>query len=319
MKRLIIALIACALLTGCPRPGDRSGSPVVATVGSTAITAKDVQEEMKGLPDVAKQFFQGPEGTTRFIDELVKKEMLYMEAKKRGIDREKDVEKRIEDFRKIAMINKMLEKEIEAKAKPTEQEVKDYYEKNKEEFIDASQVRLSQIVAKDEKDARAALDRLQKGEDFKSVAGALSSDKSAKAGGDIGFFKRGDLSPQIENIVFRLRKNQTSMPIPMKDGIHVLQVTEIKGTPIDFDKAKPVILQRLTVDRQKAIFDTFIENVKNTYKVELKKDEIAKMTGAPAIPAQPGVPTAPAPTAKPSDTPAAKPADASTPAETPKK
>lgn len=317
MKRLVIALSACALLIGCARPADQTGGPVVATVDNVAITAKDVQEEMKGLPDVAKQFFQGPEGTTRFIDELVKKEMLYLEARKRGIDKEKDVEKRIEDFKKIVMINKMLEKEVEAKAKPTDQEIKEYYEKNKEEFIEASQIRLSQIVAKDEKGTRAALERLQKGDDFKAVAAALSKDASAKTGGDIGFFKRGDLSPQLENVAFRLRKDQTSMPIPMKDGIHILKVTDIKGNPVDFEKAKPVILQRLTVDRQKATFDKFIEDMKKTYKVDLKKDEIAKMTGAPAVPAQPGALTAPVD--KPSESPAPKPADAPKPAEAPKK
>jgi peptidyl-prolyl cis-trans isomerase C len=125
MKRLIIALSACALLVGCAKPADQS-SPVVATVDSTAITAKDIQDEMKGLPDMAKEFFKGPDGTARFLDEIVKKEMLYLEAKKRGIDKDKDIEKRIEDFKKIVMINRMLEKEIEEKSKqaPTEQELK---------------------------------------------------------------------------------------------------------------------------------------------------------------------------------------------------
>ncbi|HMK43771.1 MAG TPA: peptidyl-prolyl cis-trans isomerase [Dissulfurispiraceae bacterium] len=322
MKKIVMTIAACALLVGCAnKPADQGGSsPVVATVDNVVITAKDVQEEMKGLPDVAKQFFQGPEGTTRFVDELAKKEMLYLEAKKRGIDKEKDVEKRIEDFKKIVMINKMLEKEIEAKAKPTDQEIKEFYDKNKEEFIESGQVRLSQIVVKNEEDAKKAMERLQKGDDFKAVAADLSKDKSAKAGGDIGFFKRGELDPQLENVAFRLKKNQPSPPIPLKDGIHIIKVTEIKGTPVEFEKAKPIIVQRLTMDRQKTTFDKFIEDVKKTYKVDINKDEIAKMSGGAPAPAP--APATPEAAKKPAEAPAQKPAEAPAqqkPAEAPKK
>lgn len=325
MKKLIIALSACALLIGCTKPADQS-SPVVATVDTTAITAKDVQDEMKGLPDMAKEFFKGPEGTARFVDELVKKEMLYLEAKKRGIDKDKDIEKRIEDFKKIVMINRMLEKEIEEKAKkqPTEQEIKEFYEKNKDEFVEASQIRLSQIIVKSENEAKSIMDRLQKGEDFKAVGGSKAA--------DLGYFKRGDLSPQLENVAFRLRKGQVSPPIPMKDGIHFILVTDIKGNAVEFDKAKAAIAQRLMVDRQKTTFDKFIEDVKKNYKVDIKKDELAKISGAPAAaPAAPAAPQkpaeAPAAPQKPAEAPAAKPADApktadkpaEKPAEAPKK
>lgn len=301
MKKLLIALSACALLVGCTKPADQN-NPVVATVDSTAITAKDVQDEMKGLPEMAKEFFKGPEGMARFVDELTKREMLYLEAKKRGIDKDKDVDKRIEDFKRMTMIQKMIEKEIEEKSKqqPSEQEMKDFYEKNKDEFVENAQIRLSQIVVKSQDEAKKVQERLQKGEDFKEIAGGK--------GGDMGFFKRGDLSPQLENVAFRLKKGQASPPIPMKDGFHILMVTDIKGTTVEFEKAKAVIAQRLMMDRQKTVFDKFIEDVKKNYKIDIKKDELAKLTGAPAAP--------PKPTEAPK--PAEKQADAPKPAEAPK-
>lgn len=294
MKKLLIALSACALLVGCNKPVDQN-NPVVATVDSTAITAKDVQDEMKGLPPAAKDFFTGAEGMTRFVDELTKREMLYLEAKKRGIDKDKEIEKRIEDFKRMTMIQKMIEKEIEEKSKqqPTEEDLKAFYEKNKDEFIETNQVRLSQIVVKSQDELNKVMDRLKKGEDFKAVAGGK--------GGDIGFFKRGDLSKQLEDVAFRLRKGQVSMPIPMKDGVHILMVTDIKGNQVEFDRAKALIAQRLMVDRQKNTFEKFIEDVKKNYKIDIKKDELAKLSGTPAAPQKPA--EAPKAAEKPAEAP----------------
>jgi peptidyl-prolyl cis-trans isomerase C len=306
MKKLLVALAVCIPMLGCTQSADQN-NPVIATVDSTAITAKDVQEEMKGLPEMAKEFFKGPEGAARFVDELTKREMLYLEAKKRGIDKDKDVEKRIEDFKKMTMIQKMVEKEIEEKTKqqPSEQEMKEFYEKNKDEFVENAQIRLSQIVVKSQDEAKKVFQRLQNGEDFKDVAGGK--------GGDMGFFKRGDLSPQLENVAFRLKKGQVSQPIPMKDGYHILMVTDVKGTPVDFEKAKAIIAQRLMMDRQKMVFDQFIENLKKNYKVEIKKEELAKLFGTPAVPQQK---QAPAPSSEKADQ---SPQTKEKQAETPKK
>lgn len=101
----------------------------------------------------------------------------------------------------------------------------------------------------------------------------------------------------------------------MKDGFHILMVTDIKGTTVEFEKAKAVIAQRLMMDRQKTVFDKFIEDVKKNYKIDIKKDELAKLTGAPAAPPKPA--EAPKPAEKQADAP--KPAEAPKPADAPKK
>jgi peptidyl-prolyl cis-trans isomerase C len=216
------------------------------------------------------------------VDEIVKKELLYLEAKKRGLDKGDEFQKKVEDFKKFTLIQQLLEKEIEAASKPSDKEQKDYYDSHKDDFTVPNQVRISQIVLKNEDKAKMALEKLQKGEDFAKVSSELSADKNtAKSGGDLGFFKKGEMNPELENIAFRLKKGQISHPIKLKDGFHIIKVTDIKGTVAEFDKVKGILTQRLTAERQRDTFDKLIENLKKNYKIELNKDAITKLSASP--------------------------------------
>ncbi len=287
MKKFLLVAIAIIFVASCAKDSGTKGSTVVK-VGGKTITQEDVQVEINALPDMAKAFFQGSEGVDRFVDELVKKEMLYLEAQKRGLSKNKDFQRQVEEFKKLTLINQLLEKEMAAASNITEQDMKDYYEKNKDEFTMNNQIRLSHIVVKTDGEAKQALERLQKGEDFAKVASVMSQDKaSAKAGGDIGIFKRGEMIPELESAAFSLKKGAVSAPIRLKDGIHILKVTDTKGTLVEFEKVKGVIGQKIVAEKQQESFDKLLENLKKNYKVEKNKDAIAKIQIAPTQPHPP--------------------------------
>ncbi|MCL4457891.1 MAG: peptidylprolyl isomerase [Nitrospirae bacterium] len=282
MKKILVAFIAVVFVISCSKDGGLKGS-YVAKVGGKTLTKEDVQAEMNTVPDMAKAFFQGTEGMGRFMDELVKKEMLYLEAQKRGLDKNKDFQKKVEEFKKITLINQLLEKEIEAASKFTDKDVKDYYDKHKEDFMVNSQMRLSHILVKTEEDAKKVYERLQKGEDFAKIASDASIDKAtAKSGGDIGIFKKGDMRPELEDAAFRLKKGQVSMPIKLKDGIHIIKVIDAKGSVMEFEKVKGFVRQKMIAEKQRETFDKFIENLKKSYKIDINKDALSKLTFEPA-------------------------------------
>jgi peptidyl-prolyl cis-trans isomerase C len=294
MKRFLLVpitlIVIFAFVASCAKESEQKGGYVLKIDGNV-YTHEDVQAEMSALPEMAKEFFHGPEGTARFVDELVKKELLYIEAKNKGLDKNKDFQKKVEEFKKITLINQILEKEMESAAKVTDKDIKDYYDKHKEDFMVNTQVRLSHIVVKTDDDAKKVYERLKKGEDFAKVASEVSLDKaSAKAGGDIGNFKRGEMKPELEDVAFRLKKSEISMPIKLKDGIHIIKVTDAKGPMLEFDKVKGLIGQRMAAEKQRESFDKFIENLKKKHKIDINKDALAKITfaptQAPAAPAQ---------------------------------
>jgi parvulin-like peptidyl-prolyl isomerase len=270
---LLLAVAACAKKEG-------PTGPYLAKAGNATITQADLEREMKNLPEFAQALFAGSGGKEKFLNELVKKEILYQEAVKKGFDKDPEYLKKLEDYKKITLIGSLLEKEIEAKSKVTEKDTKDYYDKHKEEISSVSQIKASHILVKTEDEAKKIYESLKKGANFAELAKKNSIDPgSAKNGGDLGFFSKGQMVPEFEAAAAKLRVGEISQPVKTKYGYHIIKVADKKlGKPIEFDKVKGVISQRVAAEKQKEAFDSYLENLKKSYKVEINKDAVSKLS-----------------------------------------
>ncbi len=275
---LILIIPLVFVFVTCAKKEGQKGA-YLAKVGNVKITQADFEREIKNLPDFAQKIFEGNGGKERFLNELVKKELLYQEALKKGLDKNTDYLKKVEDFKKITLIGQLLEKEIESKAKVTDQEVKDYYEKHKEDFAPVSQIRMSLILVKTEEEAKKILERLNKGEDFAKVAKKSSVDlNSAKNGGDLGYLSRGQMTAELEAVAVRLKTGEISEPIKTQSGYQIIKVTDKKiGKVVEFERVKNFISQHLSAEKQKEVFDSYIESLKKSYKVDINKEAISKL------------------------------------------
>jgi len=269
---VLFAFVACAKKEG------QKGSDL-AKVGNVKITQADLEREIKNLPDFAQKIFEGSGGKERFLNELIKKELLYQEALKKGLDKNTEYMKKVEDFKKITLIGQLLGKEIESKTKVTDQDVKDYYEKHKEDFAPVSQIRMSLILVKTEEEAKKILERLNKGEDFAKVAKKSSINlSSAKNGGDLGYLSRGQMTPELEAAAVRLKTGEISEPLKTQSGYQIIKVTDKKiGKVVEFERVKNFISQHLSAEKQKEVFDSYIESLKKSYKVDINKEAISKL------------------------------------------
>ncbi len=276
----LLSVIIFFAFLGCAKQGEEKKGPYLAKVGSAKITQADFEREMKNLPPFAQKLFEGKGGKEKFLDELIKKELLYQEALKKGLDKDAEFKEKVEDFKKISLISQVLEKEIETKVTVTEQDVKDYYEKHKNELAAISQIRAKHILVKTEAEAKKILESIKKGEDFGKLAQKYSIDKgSAKNGGDLGFFSAGQMVPEFEAAAAQLDIGKVSEPVKTKFGYHIIKVVDKKtGKPLEFEKIQNNIFQRLTAEKQKEVFDTFIENLRKSYKVEINQDAVSKLS-----------------------------------------
>lgn len=251
---------------------------VVVKAGSSKLTKKELQEDLKSLPPQTKLFLASPEGVNRLKEELIKREVLYEEAKKRDLAKSEEFKRRVEEFKKITLINMLLEQELKNLPQVTEKDAKEYYEKNKDQFIKPTEVRLSQIVVKNEDEAKKVYERIDKGEDFAKIAKELSQDEKTKLkGGDIGFFKKGQLNPQIENVAFSLKKGQVSMPLNLNGSLYIFKVTDVKGMPIDFEQVKLQLMEQLKAKKQQDWFNSYIEELKKKHKVEINEKALQEI------------------------------------------
>ncbi len=304
MKKALFIFLIIFSMVACTKKGAEQKGPYIAKVGGAVITQADFDREFQTLPEYAQKMFEDEGGKGRFLDEIVKKEILYQEAIKKGIDKGPEFQKKLEDFKKLTLISELFEKEIISKAKVSDQEVKDYYDKHKEDFTTTSQIKASHILVKTEDEAKKILARLGKGEKFENIAKTSSIDKaSAKNGGDLGYFSKGQMVPEFESAASSLKSGEISNPVKTPFGYHIIKVTDRKAGPVvDFDRVKDMISQKLSAERQKEVFDKYMGELKNSYKVEINKDALPKP--APAKTEKPQVApeqTAPEKTAEPKE------------------
>jgi peptidyl-prolyl cis-trans isomerase C len=93
----------------------------------------------------------------------------------------------------------------------------------------ANQVRASHILVNSEGEAMDVLNQLKNGKNFAELAKGRSTCPSGKNGGDLGFFKRGQMAKPFEDAAFSLGKGQTTQkPVKTKFGYHIIKVTDTK-------------------------------------------------------------------------------------------
>ncbi|MBI5676055.1 MAG: peptidylprolyl isomerase [Nitrospirae bacterium] len=281
MKKILSLIFAGLFVFGCAQQKGSSTGSVIAKVNNTSITKEEFLKESQLVPDWAKQNFSTKDGKERFLEELIKKELIYQDAKNKGLDKDKEILSQVEEFKKMTLLSFVLKKEIEEKVQVSDEEAKNYYDKNQDKFKKGEEISASHILVDTEKEAKDILARLKKGEAFAKLAMALSKDKgSAVKGGDLGFFTRGRMLPEFEEAAFSLKPGEISAPLKTQFGYHIIKVTERKeGAMVPFEEAKETVKRQLLSEKQKSAFDAYIDALKKKSKIttESKALETVKM------------------------------------------
>lgn len=93
--------------------------------------------------------------------------------------------------------------------------------------VEGFQIRAMHILLETRSEAQTILDRLNSGAQFRDMAVQYSVDPSARTNkGDLGYFSRGDLDSEFENIAFKLKVGETSGIVKTKFGFHIIRRTE---------------------------------------------------------------------------------------------
>jgi peptidyl-prolyl cis-trans isomerase D len=154
---------------------------------------------------------------------------------------------------------------VEAYSQDHDAELRARFAERKAEFSEAERIRARHILVlaapdasqADEAHARERIEsarlRIENGEAFVTVAEALSEDLgTAKVGGDLGLFARGDNDPALEEVAFRLEVGAISSPVRSGHGFHLIRVDEkMAATSASFE-SKRLMLARESVARVQA-------------------------------------------------------------------
>jgi peptidyl-prolyl cis-trans isomerase SurA len=177
---------------------------------------------------------------------------------------------------------------IETTIRPTvsmaEEKIREYYQNHKNNYF-FPEVRVSQILIqvpteeatpKDweqaKKKVETVLEGLRKGTPFEELASRYSDDTtSAPSGGDIGFFKKGEMIPMLEAVVFRMQEGDVSEVIQSSQGFHIFKATEVRaGSIAPFEEIKSQVTDDYYREEVMRLYTKWLDDLKSRSKVEVK-------------------------------------------------
>lgn len=192
------------------------------------VTAKEVDEAVDGQLAKVKSEFSEEE----FEAQLQAEGLTESELRK----------KYREQMKNQMMIDRLVSFRL-SKVSVSTREVKDFYQTYKDSIPDQPEaVKLSHILMEikpsqrtlDSLKSRAGriLKQAKNGKDFAQLAASYSDDPTAKEGGNLGFFRRGDMIPTFEEVAFALQPGEISDIVETEFGYHIIKVEEKEGDQV---------------------------------------------------------------------------------------
>jgi peptidyl-prolyl cis-trans isomerase SurA len=187
-----------------------------------------------------------------------------------------------DNIRKQLFQQEVIRREVGSKIIPDHSEALKYYEEHKEDFVLPETVVLRELFVSTENKASSDVPALQKkadgllqrvkgGEDFGELAKRFSDGSTAKQGGDLGTFKRGQLAPNLEAEVFKLQRMQVTDVMPTKTGFEILQVMEHYAAGLQpEEKVDSQIVGRLYDDKIRVGLRDYLATLRQDSYVDVK-------------------------------------------------
>ena len=271
MKKLCICLCLLLFVCACAKKED---SKVLVTIDNDKMTVQEFNKELDRIPVNMKMLVATQSGKKSYLDKLIVKKLLLREAGKEKMDTEKEFQERLADIKDQLLIESLLKKKIAADAKISDDDLKKYYEANKESFKREREISTRHILLKTEEEAKQVQGKLIKGEDFIELAKKYSIDPNAGAtGGEIGFHPKGSLVPEYEAAAFKLTKvGQVSGIVKTQFGYHIIRLEGTKPPSyVPFDEVKDFIKQKILQEKQSELLEKYIDSLKKSAKITIEE------------------------------------------------
>ncbi len=277
MKRMTKTLVSTLLLT-CTL----ASAQTLVTVNGTQITQEEVDSALMNATQ--GRFNEVPaekqaEFRKQVLQQLIAKELVYQDAVKTKVLESKEFknefEKVQENIKKELAVQVWQKRELD-KVNVADKELKEYYDKNKEEFNEKESVRARHILVKTETEAMGIINDLKSlsadalKSKFIELAKTKSTGPSGPKGGDLGYFAQGQMVPEFNDKVFSMKVGTiTKKPVKTQFGYHVIYLEDKKPTTTrSFTEVKSYIEQRLKMEKFKTVMNDKMQELEKKASIK---------------------------------------------------
>lgn len=266
----------------------RSEGEVAATVNGEVITMDELYEIMVS------------ERGREFLDRIIANRLILQEAEELEItvsDEEIDAEiesvinenfsgnvdffhQAIEQYgtteeaiRGDLKIEMVLRKIAESRIEVTDEDAREYFLTNQESYNIPEQIEARHILLETRDEAEEVIQLLDSGNDFAELAKEHSQDVvSGEQGGNLGFFARGDMVAEFEDVAFNLALNERSDAVESKLGFHIIEVLDRKASrEVSYEEVQETVKEdmsdKLVSEKMSEIVTLLWEKANIEYKL----------------------------------------------------
>ncbi len=221
-----VAMFAC--LTGSPAMAQ--DNKVVAKIDGIEITEQEIALAGEDLGERIAQV-PAPQRREYLIGYLADLKIGARAAERAKIAELPEFTLRMNYFRQKVLMDEFISRQ--SKSAASTEAARKLYDDTMKTMKPEEEVRARHILVEKEDEAKAALARVRKGEDFAKVAAELSRDPgSGKEGGDLGYFTQDRMVPQFGAVAFQLKAGDVSEPVQTQFGWHVIKVEDKRSKPL---------------------------------------------------------------------------------------
>ncbi|NLI78154.1 MAG: hypothetical protein GX442_17185 [Candidatus Riflebacteria bacterium] len=239
------------------------------TIGTETVTIEALMPELERIPPFIRPAILGGEGLQDFLRQFCHRELIKRYVSRNYDALAKEFPDVMRDARRRVSLKAFLDEKVGNVVTVSDDEIKDFYSKNLGEFAQPEQVRAHHILVDSEEKAKGLLERLNKNEKFEDLAKTESKCPSGKEGGDLGFFGKGQMVPEFDQVAQTAEIGKVVGPVKTQFGFHLVRVDERKAagtTPLE--EVKDQIKSRLLPQKQRAAFEKLLEDLKKEFPVK---------------------------------------------------
>ena len=245
----------------------------MARVNDRVITLKEFNDEMESLPIYVKPLVVSVEGKREFLSKMIDRELLIQQAEQRGLDRDKKILHKVEQFRRQLMVEALLGDLYRGKDTVTDEEAARYYAEHKDKFFVGERLRLRHIVVNTRDEAEALEQRIKKGEDFAELARRYSISPNRERGGDLGYVEKGQVGEAFQTAAFALdRPGAVSDIVETSYGHHLIRLEDRKDAhQRTLDEVRDEIRLTLREQKREKLLTAYLDELKKKSRIDVNE------------------------------------------------
>jgi parvulin-like peptidyl-prolyl isomerase len=257
---------------------------VVARIGDDVITRGQLDEAIDAMPEWMRSSLEDTAQRKAFLEQYVAEELLYRKAKRLELDRDPWVRRQSERAARQLMVQKVLEDEMKARGKVSDDDAELYYRANKDRYAEkeAFKVRMIKVETGQLEGIRQALEQ---GQDFAGLAKTHSRDEATRAtGGEVTDWIEEGLDPtgigdpsRLWQALANRGKGEVTEPIQVDEDAYIFQITAHRPPRgLSLEEAKKQVQLDLTRERAEKAYKELIRQSLQASDVKLFPERLGE-------------------------------------------